>query len=178
MARQKKTVFQTEWFSLEEEYFSKPGSDDPEPYYRLNSPDGAIVLTQTPEGEIIVVKQFRPAINQYTLEFPSGGILENESPEEAAARELYEETGYVCKDLHFLGEGRAYTDRNNSKLYAFLGTGAARDPRFQKTEDVDVLTIPPAEFKNLVVSGEFHQFAAIGLLVLADWKLGSGFSHS
>ncbi|NWS99437.1 NUDT5 pyrophosphatase, partial [Mionectes macconnelli] len=43
---------------------------------------------------IVLVKQFRPPINGYCLEFPAGLIEENESAESAALRELEEETGY------------------------------------------------------------------------------------
>ncbi|XP_074684100.1 ADP-sugar pyrophosphatase isoform X1 [Strix aluco] len=43
---------------------------------------------------IVLVKQFRPPINSYCLEFPAGLIEENETAESAALRELEEETGY------------------------------------------------------------------------------------
>ena len=90
----KQTVFRTEWFSIEQESFDYIESLEGKPYYRINSRDGVIILATTETGEIILIKQFRPALNQYTLEFPSGFINASESPQEAAARELYEETGF------------------------------------------------------------------------------------
>ncbi len=47
------------------------------------------------EDEVVLVKQFRPALDAYTIEAPAGLIDENETPEEAALRELREECGYV-----------------------------------------------------------------------------------
>lgn len=130
-------------------------------------------MTET--GEIILVKQFRPALNQYTREFPSGFINASETLEEAAARELYEETGFVCRALNWLGKGRIMMNRHNSWVFAFYGTGAVKDPKFEGKEDIEVVLVTSDEFKELVLSGEFEQFAAVALLVLADWKFESRF---
>ena len=171
----KRTVFRTEWFSVEQESFDHIESLRGKPYYSINSPDGVIILAMTETDEIILVRQFRPAFNQHTLEFPSGAIGEAESPQEAAARELYEETGYVCKALNHLGTGRIMMNRHNFRAFAFLGTGAVRDPKFEGTKEFEVVLVTLADFKELVLSGQFEQFAALTLLVLADWKLGSQF---
>ena len=171
----RQTVFQTEWFSIEQECFDHTDSLRGKPYYRINSPDGVIILAITETGEIILVKQFRAAFNQYTLELPSGSIDGSESPQEAAARELYEETGYLCRSLGHLGAGRIMMNRHNSREFAFLGTGAVKDPGFEGKEDTEVVLVTPIHFKELVLAGQFEQFAALALFVLADWKLGSRF---
>ena len=171
----KRVVFHTEWFTVEEEFFDHVDSLRDKPYYRINSPDGAIVLALTEENEIILVKQFRPALSQYTLELPCGHINESESPQEAATREFYEETGFVCKSLKCLGKGRIMMNCHNSRDFAFYGTGAVRHPEFEGKEDIEVVLVTPADFKALVLSGQFEQFAAFALLVLADWKFGGHF---
>jgi ADP-ribose pyrophosphatase len=171
----KQTVFQTEWFSIEQESFDHIESLKGKPYYRINSPDGVLILALTETEEIILVKQFRPALNQYTLEFPSGFINASERPQEAAARELYEETDYACKTLKCLGKGRIMMNRHNSRLFAFYGTGAVKHHESEGKEDIEVVLVTSDEFKALVLSGEFEQFAAVALLVLADWKFESWF---
>ena len=168
----KQTVFQTEWFSIEQEFFDYIESLKGKPYYRINSPDGVIILAVTEKGEIILVKQFRPAINRYTLEFPSGAINESESPREAAVRELYEETGFVCKTLNHLGKGRIMVNRHNSQDFAFYGTGAVKHPEFEGKEDIETILVTPADFKALVLSEEFEPFVSLSLFMLAEWKLG------
>jgi len=171
----RQTVFQTEWFSIDQEYFDHTDSLRGKPYYRINSPDGVIILAVTETGEIILIKQFRAAFNQHTLELPGGSIDESESPQEAAARELYEETGYLCRSLSHLSTGRIMMNLHNSRAFAFFGTGAVKDLGFESKEDTEVVLVTPAHFKELVLSGQFEQFVALALFLLADWKLGIQF---
>ena len=173
MSRRKRTVLETEWFSIEEEYYDDIPSLDGKPYYRLNAPDGAMVLAFTDADEIILIKQFRPALDRYTLELPSGMVGPSEKPKDAAARELREETGYVCGALECLGETGIMMHRCSSRHFGFYGTGAKLDPDFTKEANIEVIPTGFSEFKDLVRSGEFHQLAALGLLVQADWKLGT-----
>lgn len=55
------------------------------------------------DGKVIMVTQFRYAVSTPLLEIPAGRIEKGEKPEQAAQRELKEETGYFAKDLIFLG---------------------------------------------------------------------------
>ena len=54
----------------------------------------AAVVAVRDDGKILMVRQYRHAIDKYTLEIPAGGINPGEDPYEAALRELEEETGY------------------------------------------------------------------------------------
>lgn len=175
MGQSRETVFETEWFSVEREFFHGIDSLGGKPYYRINSPDGVMVLAQTREGNILLVKQFRAAINEYTLELPSGSIDQLETPGEAAARELYEETGYVCETLSFLGEGRVMASRNSNRQLTFFGARAVRDPAFKGMENIEVCLAHPSRLRDLVVSGQFQQLAGLAALTLADLKLGTRF---
>lgn len=58
-----------------------------------NSCDAVMMITRFANGDFVMIKQFRPAINDYVYEFPAGLIDEGETIEEACIREIYEETG-------------------------------------------------------------------------------------
>jgi ADP-ribose pyrophosphatase len=167
----KRTVFKTEWFDVEEISYGHIESFRGKPYYRINSADGIIVLAMTEKDEIILVRQFRPALGQYTLEFPAGDIDQGETPEQAAIRELHEETGYVCRELSYLGAGRLMSNRLNSLLHAFFGKAAVKDPQFIPCAESEPVLVSHTDFKALVLTGAFEQYAALALLVLAEWKL-------
>ncbi len=57
------------------------------------------VLALTPEGQVVCVRQFRPGPDRVVLNIPGGFVEPDESPVEAAGRELTEETGYVAAEL-------------------------------------------------------------------------------
>lgn len=82
----------------------------------------AACLAITAEGQVIVAKQFRPGPEKMMYELPGGGVEPNEEPQQAAVRELREETGYTPGKVIPLGAaGRgAYT---NGLWYYYLATG-------------------------------------------------------
>lgn len=171
-------VFQTEWFSIvKKPIVKKPGvsktDSTDEPFYIMEVPQSAGVLATTKKGEIILVKQFRPAIDDYTLEFPSGAIEPSELPEQAAERELFEETGYRCDQLRLLSEGLTMTNRTDARYFTYLGLDAVLDPQFKPESGVEVVLMPPEELRLLGESGQFRQHSVLGQLVLADWKFGT-----
>lgn len=59
-----------------------------------DEPDTAVVLALTPDQEVVLVREFRPGVEQALLEMPGGGLDDGEDPVRAAERELLEETGY------------------------------------------------------------------------------------
>jgi ADP-ribose pyrophosphatase len=65
---------------------------------------GVAVLPVLPSGQVILILNFRHATRSWELELPRGGIKPGETQEEAALRELKEETGFIAFSTAFLGE--------------------------------------------------------------------------
>ena len=173
--KKREIVFQTEWFDVEQGYYDHIKSHEGKPYYKINIPDGVMILAMTESEEFVLVRQFRPALNQYTLEVPAGYMDGSESAEEAIVRELYEETGYTCKALHNLGVGRMMLNRTDARVFGFFGTGAVKDPDFVGEEDIESVLVDKDALRDLFLTGEYEQLAGLAMLVLIDWKLGIKF---
>lgn len=62
------------------------------------------LLALTPDGDIVLVQQFRPGPDRVLMELPGGIVVEDEEILDAAARELREETGYVATDMMLVGQ--------------------------------------------------------------------------
>lgn len=80
-----------------------PATGDPHPFYRIESPAWVNVVALTPREELVMVRQFRQGSRDITLEIPGGLVDPGESPEQAAGRELLEETGYQAVRFESLG---------------------------------------------------------------------------
>ena len=75
----------------------------------------------TEQNEIVMIRQYRHGSQRVTLEIPGGMVDGGEEPQKAAVRECQEETGYVVKELHSLGELNPNPALFNNRLHTFYG---------------------------------------------------------
>lgn len=116
---------------------------------RVNCNGIAVVIPVTTEQEFIFIRQFRPVLNRYVIEFPAGLNDRSESLESAARRELIEETGYTSDMIELLAEGpvssglsteitTVYLARNAHQASAELRASFPPD----ESEDIEVFLVP------------------------------------
>ncbi len=127
---------------------------------RVNSQGAAIIIAEiVPDSKIILVRQFRPPVWGYVLEFPAGLIDAGESAKETAVRELREETGFEGEVIHVCPESCSSPGMTGEKLTVVLMhvDGARyRDglpQSFQEeNEDIETLLIPKSELLQFLES--------------------------
>jgi len=114
----------------------------------VDAPDWVTVvpLARNESGEpcFVMVRQYRHGSRRITLEFPAGVIERNEEPEEAAARELEEETGRRAKSITLLGEASPNPAFMCNRTFTYLATGVGLPgaQALDELEDVEVELIP------------------------------------
>jgi ADP-ribose pyrophosphatase len=160
-------IFETEWFSIEATSDNFSGN---QPYYRLSCKDSVEILATTPERKIISIRQFRPALGVYTLEFPSGYVNEKEIPREAAMRELMEETGFICDSLAFMGSFKIVPSRINTTLHFFFGKAAKLIDNKRKEGKIEVVLVKEDEFRKLIVEGQFLDVSGLAIYFITKLK--------
>ena len=144
------------FFNLRTDRAVSPRTDLPHDFYVLESSGWINVIPLTPQDDVILIRQYRHGIQGFTLEIPGGLIEHGDTPEGAAARELYEETGYRAKEMIFLGSVHANPAILNNICYTYIARDVypAGKQDLDDSEDIEIVIKPLAEIPKLIKEGE------------------------
>ena len=136
----------------------------------------AAVVPVNDEGKLIMVRQYRNALNRYTLEIPAGGLNGADEPTmDAAARELTEETGYRADKLELLLSIRTTVAFCNEKIDIYVATGLTPgEQRLDEDEYVDVEAFELEELISRVLAGEIQDSKTVAAILAYKEQYISG----
>ncbi len=162
-------VFSTPWFNLVAKDLE--GGTPGQPHYCLTTTDYVSVIALTPAMEMVLVRQYRPAVELHTLELPSGHVDAGETPEASAARELWEETGYRAPRMELLGPLRPDTGRMANRIWFYLAFDVRLDPAWKGPEPgVEPLLRPAAALMEDIRKLDFDHCLHLAPILLALLK--------
>jgi ADP-ribose pyrophosphatase len=141
----------------------------------VEHPGAVAIVPVLPNGDLLLVRQYRHAIRQHTLELPAGTREQDEDPWITALRELREETGYTAGQLTELVHFYVSPGWTNEELTVYLAQDiVAGTSATEPDEDLTLETIAPADVADLIQRGDISDSKSIvGLLA---W-LGIRLSH-
>lgn len=137
-------------------------------YHVFAQSDYVAILAKTQTGLIPIVRQYRPAIEDYTYELPAGLVEDGESPEDTCRRELLEETGLHADSIVSMGKYWADTGRMENRLHSFFVLASEPAVRFIPEPGMSVEFVRPDTLRRYIVSGKFRHQLHIGVLSIAD----------
>lgn len=142
-------------------------------FYRLQGPEWVNVIALTPEGELLVVEQFRHGIDAPTLEIPGGGCDPGEAPLASARRELREETGCTAEQWVELGSSTPNPATQNNRCHHFLALACqpAGGLVLDAAEELRVWACSWREWQDRLRSGDIHHALVLAaFLRLQHWE--------
>lgn len=145
--------YQAGWRKMVNKQFVMPGGGKID-FDILADEDTVSVLVVTPDQHVVLVKQFRPGPEKELLELPGGRIEVGQTPEQAAAREVREETGYVGE---LQKVGTAWTGAYATvqcHQFVMLNSKQMGEPELEEGEVVEVMRLSRQEFFELLRGGE------------------------
>lgn len=162
---------------MKEELCLHPEKSIKAPFFRMTFMDWVNVVPITPENQVVLVRQFRKGIHDFSIETPGGTMDAGESDSYVAGmRELEEETGYVCERLEYLGNVSANPAIQNNRCHFYL----AKDVRpigkkhFDEWEDLELVLVPWHEIMAWIEAGKItHSLAVLALMRAAAYIKGS-----
>jgi ADP-ribose pyrophosphatase len=170
---QSERLLETPYFILRSDRLRLPDGAVKEAYYVLERPDAAIIFPLTEEGEVVLVRQYRPPLGRMELGLPAGLVEEGEKPEAAARRELLEETGHSGGEWEALGSLASSPSLKDNWAYLFLARGVEEtaQPDPDEHELVEVVKMPVEGMLDLIQAGQIVSSSGVAAVMLALRRL-------
>ena len=122
----------------------------------------AVVIIAIKDTKLLMVRQFRKAVEKTLLEVPAGLVEVQETPVQAPSRELEEETGYLCENPKYIMEFYTSPGYSDEKIDLFLAEDLVKteqnldDGEFLEVEEIEI-----EELRKKVLYGEVQNASSI-----------------
>lgn len=129
------------------------------------------VVAVDDKDNVLLVKQYRKAVERELLEIPAGGIDPGETPEDSVRREMREETGFLPQKVVKLGGFYSSPGYSTEYLYLYLATDLVHSPlQAEDTAGISLVRVPLEQIAELIASGAIVDAKSIaGLLVFLEY---------
>jgi len=131
-------------------------------YDIIRSSDFVTIAAFTKKKEVVMIRQFRLGPEKDLIGFPAGNIDKNETPMQAAVRELREETGYESKKIIFLKQIRTEYREGSQFCFVALDCEKTGQQELDDIEIIDTYTISLEELKVLLIDAADDSFLDVG----------------
>ena len=171
--REIQKVFQGRVFTVQIETITLPKGGELKAEI-IRHPGSVVIVPVTDSGEIILVRQYRPAIGRWAWELPAGSLKDGEDLQKAAIRECHEEIGLVPSNLERLGAFFPTPGYCDEEMNFYRATGL-RQPRDQdeaahpdEDEDIEPQPFSVEKLKAMIAAGEIIDLKTVAGLALLD----------
>jgi len=139
----------------------------------IERPDCVAVVVLDSKDNVILVRQFRKAVEKSLLEIPAGVIESGEQPIDCVRRELQEEIGYLPEKINKLGGFYVAPGYSTEYVHLYVATHLKRSRiEAEDTEDIEVIRVPLSRVNELIASAGIVDAKSIaGLLRVIDLGL-------
>ena len=136
----------------------------------IKHPGAALIIPFLSKDRIILLKQYRPAIDSYIYELPAGTLDKNEKPAECARREIIEETGFSAKKLTYIGKIFPVPGYSTECIKIYKAAGLRKEEhKYEKDEVIKSHLFTRSGIRQLFKSGKIVDAKTIAALALCGW---------
>jgi len=132
----------------------------------LKTPEWVNIVAITPDNKFITVNQYRFGVRKVTCEIPGGLVDQGETSQDAAERELQEETGYSTSEWMYLGAVEPNPAFQTNLCHHWLAENVQKtaNPALDAGEDITVTALTFEELRTVIREGKFCHVLALSAL--------------
>ena len=158
-----KYLLENKIFKMREDSVTSPKLGSDHKVWVMEVPTWVNIIPLTPEGEVVLVNQYRFGTEQASLEIPGGMADPGENPKTAAVRELKEETGFESNEVIEIGrvESNPAIMSNHTYTYLALNCKKLGDQSLDGTEDIEIIKKHIDDIPKLIREGTIQHALVI-----------------
>jgi ADP-ribose pyrophosphatase len=158
------------WVTLVERHVVVSPGEQGAIYHSLDTMDSVSVLALTTDNRVSLVRQFRPAVRRYTMEFPGGMREGDEALENCAIREVAEEVGLAISSVQPLVTMNLEAGRLGNRMWTFFARDAVPIPGWRPESGVEPMLVDVEHLFGSVRDGSFDNGPHLAMLGVATIK--------
>lgn len=149
-------LIKNRWLTVRKDHVLLPSGHEMYDFYIIEQPSFVNIIAIDKQGRFILEKQYRHGLQQVNYELPAGKIDENETPLQAAKRELLEETGYLSDNWNEFYISAPNTSNMSNLCYTFIAKDVEKksSPQLEISEEIDVSFVTKEELLLLLNQNE------------------------
>jgi ADP-ribose pyrophosphatase len=162
-------VIDHHWSKVRRDKIELPNGKIIDDYFVNIRLDVALILPITKNQEIIFVRQYRHGIGEFFMELPAGSFDPlTEDSQEAALRELQEETGYTTSDIKKIATVYDKPSKDTNQIHLFLAENAIKvsEQNLDETEEIEVILIPINQVVQKIAEGEISVAGSVAAIFM------------
>lgn len=161
-------LWESKWYNLRQDRV-RIHTGDEITYTYQEHPGAVFIVPVTPEGQVILLRQYRHPVGEWLWEIPAGAVDDGEGLEAAAQRELAEEIGGTAKELCYVGHFFSASSISNLRINVFLATGVQIEQSAREaTELIETRAMPTIEALTMARQGEIKDGQSALALLLCE----------
>ncbi|MCG6534960.1 MAG: NUDIX hydrolase [Syntrophales bacterium LBB04] len=157
------------WFTIVKDVVKLPNDRIVEDYYRIEAPEYILIYAKSHDGKVLVERQYKHGIGSITTTFPAGFIDDDESPLDAAKRELIEETGFRASTWKTMGSYVIDGTRHYGTAHYFMAEDLERvsEPMLNDMEQIEIDFLPVDGLMELIAQGSISLLPGVAIIAMA-----------
>jgi len=166
-----RVVWSCPWFSVRRDEILLPDGR-PGVYNVVQHPGAVWVVPVTTAGDVLLIRHYRYAVDDWCWEVPAGGMREGQTAFEVAQEELKQEVGGEQADWHYVGQFFTSNGISNEVGHAYLATGVMQGPTgHEPAEVMEIHPTPVEETLAMARRGEITDGPSALALFLCEHHL-------